>query len=170
MEKSTRKKVLIIGSILVIGGVVGYLVWKHKQDASTTPNPDEAKDPNKDSKGNSGSGDVKKPVTEVKAPKVVIKDVKPANTTTSDNSKFVSTIDLLAGGINSANRKKIYSGIGTVVFNMSGAVALRPKNGTYLGVVYKSQKTTDGKDYLLSIVGTNGVKYKVAAKGTAIKM
>ena len=57
MEKSTRKKVIIITALLVIGGTVGYFVWKHNKDKKAA---DEAAllslDPGSTPSGDYGSG------------------------------------------------------------------------------------------------------------------
>lgn len=176
MESTTKKKLVIFTCLAIVAGVGGYVWYKHKKDESVLPKADDSKDQPKD------GADTKTLTTEtptinvstkgkVISPKgTIIPKSTSLNKPNSTADRFASTTDLLAGGLNSANGKKVYSGIATVVFNMAGAVAFRPKNKTYLGVIYKAQKTTNGKDYMLYMAGTNGVKYKLSAKGTAVKM
>jgi hypothetical protein len=82
MEKSTRKKVLIIGSLLVIGGVVGYIFWKRKQDEddSTTQTPEE------ENKNVSSGGS--KPITSVHTSGNVVTAGSGALTKKEDILKF----------------------------------------------------------------------------------
>lgn len=176
MESTTKKKLVIFACVAIVAGVGGYVWYKHKKDESASPKADDSKDQSKD------SSDTKAPTTEtptinvstkgrVLSPKgTIIPKGTSLNQPKSTTDRIVSTADLLAGGLNSANGKKVYSGTATIVFNMAGVVAFKPKNKTYLGVIYKAQKTTNGKDYMLYIAGNNGLKYKLSARGTAVKM
>jgi len=175
MTPQTKKKVIVIGSLLVVGGI-GYYLWdKHKKEAllsggtpddktSETPplTPDTAP------KDGTPTGEKNHIVLKTKYP--VIKSKTASTPKPSGDGSLVSANDLLAGGLNLGNGKQLVAGYNNLqVYNLHNSPSFKAKKGTVLGTIINAEKTSDGKSIWLVFKGSNGVGYKVVSSGNLIK-
>lgn len=166
MDANKKKKVIVIGSLLVIGGIVGYILWKRKKDqenalTDTTPKVDEAK------VEEIKVVDDKKPPVVVKSTQPVYNQVVPKTTPTPLPPKFVSktkvnATDVLASNIKGGNARPLYAIVGGMtIYNAGGVPTGKTVKGQRLGTVINAQPTSKG--YWVNYLGAGNVKYKVMA-------
>ena len=166
MTKNQRGLV-VVGSILLIGGVVGYFLWKQKKDKEK-PKEESKKD-----------GEVTPaPQTEQKVTEVTqglptqlptpIAPNAPQKPKPGSGIK-VTTVDLLAGDIKSADAKAVYADLSNLwVYNMDNSKAFQTTKGNRIGTIINAKKI--GGIYVLYIYGTGNVKYWLPANYTLTTM
>jgi len=165
MNANKKKKVIVIGSLLVIGGVVGYILWKRKKDqenalTNTTPAVEEIK------VEETKVVEEKKPIV-VKGTQPVITQSLPPTKPTPLPPKFVSkskvnATDVLASNIKGGNARPLYaiSG-GFTIYNAGGVPTAKTVKGQRLGTIINAQPTSKG--YWINYVGAGNVRYKIMA-------
>ena len=165
MNTKNKKGLVVVGAFLVIGGVVGYILWKRKKDK--TAESDAKAKAEADLKLSENNPTVQKELDKI--PKEQPKPIKPADLPPPKSKVKVKTIDLLAGDINGANGKKIYAVYsGLPIYNMKSVLSYKTQKNEYLGTVVSA--TATGTTYKVIIKGDSGVLYWGVASGTVIEM
>lgn len=171
MEPKTKKKVLVVGSLLVIGGILLYLLHKRKTEFQSQPVTDKTPD----SSGSTPTGGTKiltkGPVASTTKP--IVKVAPPAKKVgvpiQTAKAQLVSARDLLAGNDAAANQKAIYAQYNDlVIYNANLQPVRKTKANEFLGVV--SQVETLGGNPWFRFVSANGVVYKMPITGVLVKV
>jgi len=165
MANKNKGAIVVIFSLVLIGGGVGYWLWKRKKDK--TAESDAKAKAEADLKLSENNPTVQKELEKI--PKEQPKPIKPADLPPPKSKVKVKTIDLLAGDINGANGKKIYSIYGGLpIYNMKNIISYKTQKNKYLGTVVSA--TASGTTYKVIIKGDSGVLYWGVASGTVIEM
>jgi len=164
MTPQTKKILLIGGSLLAIA--FGIAIYSHKKNKPDSGDASNEGDNNKEGNTDIGSQTETSSTSNVKPlnPSNLGVAYKP-NVESNKESVIVKLDDVLAGGLKSANGKKIYSVIdGLKFYNLEGKEAGKAIKNKLLGNIAVVTQDSKGTK-MVYFLGTNGVKYKMPSVG-----
>lgn len=169
MTPKTKKIVLVVGALAVIGGVLAYLYTKNKKDKEleNAKKDEEAKKLAEDS---TKAPDTTPVATDNFVPATINVPVAPPTKPPSNevSRPFVKATALLSGGLSLGNNKGLYANFnGLKVLDLNNNLAMKTKKGQRLGTIYGAQKF--GTSIMVYFVGSGGVKLKASSQGLDIK-